>query len=162
MVFWHANTHMGEPWFILNYSLTQRSFAQSAWNLTLKKSQRRRITLHVIVTRPCGDHAWSCLTWLSVRPSLLAPCNMFLLLSMKKKQVLETVQFMWNLSSPCLFSGVYCRLLYLGMSNLWSQPSLEHVHYKYTNYTNCPPLSVNTDATPVVLFLLLLSLLFYN
>ena len=71
------------------YSLSWRTFAEPAQNLTLEKSWGGCKVQHILVTNLCGDHVWLCLTWLS-RMSALALCH-WLSLEVNQKSVAITM-----------------------------------------------------------------------
>ena len=51
-----------------------KGLVAAAQNWTLERSWGRHKARHITVTHMCGDHTWSCLTWL-LRASALALCH---------------------------------------------------------------------------------------
>ena len=80
---WHGlhNFLHAYIWGTLIYSLIWWTFVESVQNLSPERFlSRSKALYHVMVTRLCGEHTWSCWTWLSVASALPASPNFLCLI----------------------------------------------------------------------------------
>ena len=85
----------GGPWLIL-YSLIWWTFVVSVQNLSPERFLSRSKALYVMVIHLCGEHTWSCWTWLSIASALTASQNFLCLI------MLVLVMAVWVISNTIL------------------------------------------------------------